>query len=187
MESMTNQWLGRIYKWLMPVALVAAISVAAVTLISAASDGEQRHSVTPAQEESSGDSVDADKDCDDRGHGRGHGRGHWGDRSLHGADIAELVGTDSDGLKAALAEGQTLAEIAEANDVDPQSVIDALVEAANERIDAAVVAGKLSEDDAEVKRSESAEKIEQLVNEGRDSDGAKAWGRGHGGKRGYVR
>ena len=145
----SNRWLGLAYKWLLPLALVAAISVAAISVISARSgDGE----------------------CEGW---EGHGK--FGARF---SVLAELVGTDVDSLKAALGEGQTLAEIAEGNGVEAQTVIDALVEKANERIGAAVEAGKLTEEEAETKKSEAATRIEDFVNNGYDQQNFRSWGKG---------
>ncbi len=112
-----------------------------------------------------------------------HGKlGHhkWGGGAKL-AELAELAGTDVDGLKTALGEGQTLAEIAESNGVDPQTVIAALVEAAHARIDGAVAAGKLSEAEAESKKSEAASAIEDLVNHGFDKSKLRSWGKGRWG------
>ena len=128
----------------MPLALVAAIGVAAVTVISARSDDGGRHDT--ARVFSEGDDESQEKDCAD------------GKRSARFTELAELVGTDLAGLKAALGEGQTLAQIAESNGVEVQDVIDALVERANGRIDAAVEAGKLTATEAETKKSEAASK-----------------------------
>ena len=149
MEITTNRWLGLAYKWLLPLALVAAIGVAAVSVISARSDGD---------------------DCEgDRGHGK------FGARV---SELAELVGTDAESLKIALKEGQTLAQIAESNGVDPQTVIDALVAKVNERIDGAVEAGKLTVEEAEAKKSEVATKISDGVNNGFDKGKLRGWGTG---------
>ena len=145
----SNRWLGMAYKWLLPLALVAAISVAAISVISARS---------------------GDDDCEG---GKQHGR-----LGARFSVLAELVGTDVDSLKAALGEGQTLAEIADGNGVEAQTVIDSLLEKANERIDAAVEAGKLTEEEAETKRSEAATRIEDLVNSGFDQQSFRNWGKG---------
>ena len=143
----------------MPIALAAAIGIAAVTVVSARSD---------------------DGDCDGR---KGHGG--FGTRF---EELAELVGTDREGLKAALLEGQTLAQIAEANGVEVQTVIDALIAQVNERIDAWVENGKLTEEEAETRKSDAAAKIEDRVNNGIDRDSHRGWGkarwRGHGFGRG---
>lgn len=47
---------------------------------------------------------------------------------------AEVIGISVEDLVAALREGQTIAEVAQANGVDPQTVIDALVAEAEARI-----------------------------------------------------
>jgi len=47
---------------------------------------------------------------------------------------AEAIGIDVRDLRAALGDGQTIAQVAEANGVDPQDVIDALVARSTERI-----------------------------------------------------
>lgn len=146
----------------MPIALVASISAAAITVISASSQEDDRHN--GHSQRWSEDETDGD--CDRIGK-RGWGTG-----------IAELVGTDVEGLKTALSDGKTLAEIAEGNGVEVQSVIDALVKKANERIDAAVESGKLTAEEAESKKSEVAEKIEAGVNDGFGKDRLRSWGKG---------
>ena len=175
METVSNRWVGLAYKWLMPLALAAAVGVAAVTVISAGSDRGGPDVV--GQRMSEGEDQGEDGDCEG---GKGHGK--------HGARLAELaalVGTDVDGLKSALGDGETLAEIAESNGVEAQTVIDAMVERVNERIDAAVEAGKLTSDEADAKRSEAAARIEEVVNNGFDRENLRGWGkgrwRGHGG------
>lgn len=145
----SNRWLGLAYKWLLPLALVAAISVAAISVISARS---------------------GDDECEGR---KQHGR-----LGARFSVLAELVGTDVDSLKAALGEGQTLAEIADGNGVEAQTVIDSLLEKANERIGAAVEAGKLTEEEAETKKSEAATRIEDFVNNGYDQQNFRSWGKG---------
>jgi prolyl-tRNA editing enzyme YbaK/EbsC (Cys-tRNA(Pro) deacylase) len=47
---------------------------------------------------------------------------------------AEAIGIDVGELRAALRDGQTIAQVAEANGVEPQDVIDALVARSTERI-----------------------------------------------------
>jgi len=152
----------------MPVALVAAISVAAITVISATTrDGGDRDHQRISEH---------DRDRDRGGDYHRIGKSH-----SSFTEIAELVGTDLDGLKTALGEGQTLAEIAEANDIDPQTVIDALVASASERIDAAVEAGTLTEDEAAAKRAELNDEITERVNSSIDlSESKRGRHGGHG-------
>jgi hypothetical protein len=59
------------------------------------------------------------------------------------ADLADVVGISTDDLRAALRDGQTLAQVAEANGVDPQQVVDVLVANGTERLDAAVASGRI--------------------------------------------
>jgi hypothetical protein len=72
------------------------------------------------------------------------GRGDGGPRREHrlpfvGLDvIAEAIGIDSETLREELAGGATVAEIAEANGVDPQVVIEALVAEYTEHVTALV-------------------------------------------------
>ena len=70
----------------------------------------------------------------DGGHGK-HG-GHGGPLALD--TVATVIGIEADALRDALRDGQTLAEVAAANGVEAETLIDALVAEANERIDAAV-------------------------------------------------
>ena len=57
-------------------------------------------------------------------------------RILNGEVIAEALGIDVEALRDELRSGATVAEIAEANGVDPQVVIDALVADYTERVTA---------------------------------------------------
>jgi hypothetical protein len=77
---------------------------------------------------------------------------------------AQAIGIDSDALRAALQSGQTLAEVAQANGVDPQTVIDALVASAQSRISDDVAAGRLSQDDADRLTTDLESHIRDLVN-----------------------
>ena len=57
--------------------------------------------------------------------------------------VTKAIGIDRKTLRDGLRSGMTVAQIATAHNVTPQAVIDALVAAANKKIDAAVQAGKL--------------------------------------------
>ena len=58
-------------------------------------------------------------------------------------DAADVIGVDEDELLDALGEGDTIAELAEENGVDPQTVIDAVVDSVRERLDEAVADGDI--------------------------------------------
>jgi urease gamma subunit len=82
-------------------------------------------------------------------------------------NAAETIGIEVRALAEELKSGKTIAQVATANNVDPQLVIDNAVAAANARIDAAVEAGKIPEARAVELKAKLAEKITKFVNEGR--------------------
>jgi hypothetical protein len=97
------------------------------------------------------------EDCD-----RGPG-GHHGPR-LDAA--AAAIGVDAAALRDSLRDGQTLAQVAEANGVDPQAVIDALVAEADSRLDEGVANGRITQDEADARRPELVERITSFVTDG---------------------
>lgn len=92
---------------------------------------------------------------DDRG-GPGFGAG------LDAA--AEAIGISEDDLDTALRDGQTIAEVAEANGVDVQVVIDALVTEATARLDEAAQEGRIDAAEADERTADLTERITDLVN-----------------------
>ena len=90
-------------------------------------------------------------------------------RRLHrihaGLDVAALaIGITESELMEALRDGQSVAEVAAANGVDPQTVIEALVAELNERVDGAVASGDLDADRASRIKAEAEERISDFVN-----------------------
>ncbi len=83
-------------------------------------------------------------------------------------EAADAIGIEEDELLAALRDGQTMAEVAESNGVDPQTVIDALVTATQERLDDAVADGHIEQEDADERLADASERITEFVNEGAD-------------------
>lgn len=96
----------------------------------------------------------------------GHGGpgGHGGDRGAGLDAAAEVIGVSADELRAALKDGSSLAELAEANGVDVQDVIDALVAEATDRLDQAVADGHLTEEQAAERSAQLTERITAMVN-----------------------
>lgn len=80
------------------------------------------------------------------------------------ADLAEAIGISTDDLRATLRDGQTLAEVAEANDVDPQQLVDLLVANGTERLDAAVAAGRIDQATADERKASLPDRSADLVN-----------------------
>ena len=84
----------------------------------------------------------------------GHGRNH--------AVVAESLGIDRETLRAELQAGQSIADIAEANGIDVQTVIDALIADAESHLDLAVEHG-LDEELAADRLERVTERIEEGV------------------------
>lgn len=77
---------------------------------------------------------------------------------------AETIGVEPEELAEALRSGRSMAEVAEANGVDPQVVVDALVADAEEHLARAVENGRLDEDEVAEKLDEITERITDAVN-----------------------
>jgi transposase-like protein len=88
-------------------------------------------------------------------------RGHRLARGLAGA--ATAIGVEPKELRAALADGKSVAEVAEAHDVAPQAVIDAVLEAADHKLDEAVANGKLDETRAATIKDRLQDRVAKLV------------------------
>lgn len=84
---------------------------------------------------------------------------------------AEAIGIEARDLLAGIKSGQTIGEVATANDVEPQAVVDALVANFNEHVDAAVEKGKIDEAKAAELKSKAPERFSKLVNEGHPKRG----------------
>lgn len=91
-----------------------------------------------------------------------HGRNH--------AVVADLLGIDRETLRAELEAGNSIADVAEANGIEVQTVIDALIADAESHIDLAIAHG-LDEERAAERLERVSERIEERVNRTRDVDG----------------
>ena len=81
------------------------------------------------------------------------------------ADLADVIGISTDDLRAALRDGQTLAQVAEANGVDPQQVVAVMVAKGTERLDAAVAAGRIDQATADDRKASLPDRGADLVND----------------------
>jgi len=90
---------------------------------------------------------------------RGHGLG-----LAASSELRDLLGLETSELFAELAEGNTLAEVAEAQGVDPDAVADVLVSEAEERLNTAVDEGFIDEADLAEKLADIEESIDDLMN-----------------------
>ena len=82
-----------------------------------------------------------------------------------GLDVAAAtIGISESELVEAVRDGQSVAEVAEANGVEAQAVIEALVAEVNARVDEAVASGDLDVDRAATIKAEAVERITDFVN-----------------------
>lgn len=106
---------------------------------------------------------DAESDAPDGEENREGRHGRRG-RGCHLETAAETIGITVDELRAGLDAGQSIAQVAEANGVSTDAVIDALTDEAAERIDAKVAAGDLTAEEAATKLADKTARIEERVN-----------------------
>lgn len=93
-------------------------------------------------------------------HPRGaHGRGGAG---LEAA--AEAIGVEPSELLEALRGGSTIAEVAGEHGVEVQSVIDAMVAEATEKLDAAVAEGRITQEQADERLADLTDRVTERVN-----------------------
>lgn len=118
-------------------------------------------------------------------HLRGPG-GHGGDGGMVPLDLdaaADALGLTRDELRDALsADGTTLADVAEEQDVETAALVDSLVAAANERIEQAVADGRLTQEQADELSEAVPERIAAAIE--REFRGDRGRGPGRGGHTG---
>jgi hypothetical protein len=85
-------------------------------------------------------------------------------RALVRKVVIETIGIDRATLRLELRRGQTVADIATANHVDPQTVIDALVAAATAKLDAAASAGRITTERAQAIEARLPVRVTKFVN-----------------------
>jgi hypothetical protein len=121
---------------------------AAVLTASVAGAGFAGFTITSALAEDNGNqatNVQVQAEGEDRGR---DGPGHREERAQA---LADVIGISVEDLMAAKADGQTPAEIAEANDVSRDELVSALVDAQQERLDQAVEDERLTQEEADEK------------------------------------
>ncbi len=94
-------------------------------------------------------------------------RGHFGRRGhlIVGLEVAaEAIGIERSALIDALQNGQTIAEVAAANGVATQTVIDALVNAHQQKLDELVANGSITAEEAAERAATAADRITEFVN-----------------------
>ncbi len=90
--------------------------------------------------------------------------------------LTGLLGLTAEEIHTQLHDGTTLAEIATAQGVEVQAVVDALVAELDTRLDEAVTNGRIDQAEADEKLAEATEKITDMVNNGRPERGGPMGG-----------
>lgn len=130
---------------------------------------------TPEDPAVEADTPENDTETSEDEDGR-RGRRHGG--GCNQEALAEVLGMEVDELRAALQSGQSVADIAEANGVDTQAVVDALVAQTAERLDAKVEEGQLTSEEAAEKLADKTERIEDGLDDVRTGEGRRGDRRG---------
>jgi hypothetical protein len=128
-------------------------------------------------DDSTDGTADGTTDGEDCGPGQSGPGGHFGPRPSFEA-AAEAIGIEVEDLRTALADGQTIAEVAEANGVAVEDVIAAMVAEAQEHLAEAVADGRIEQDRADEIGADLEARITDLVNGELELRGP---GMGHGG------
>lgn len=156
--------------------------------IAAAGEGADREieetEVAALQVQLEDDQADGDDEGDDAD---GERNGRNGRRGQRLTSVAEVLGIEADELRSELQDGATVADVAEANGVDVDDVVDALIANIEERLDAKVEDGDITAQEAAEKLESKTERISNKVNgiDNNDDDEQQAnFGRGERGNRG---
>ena len=94
--------------------------------------------------------------------------------------LSELSGLSVEEIREQRVEGTSLADIGEANGVTKDDYVNELVSRATAAIDAAVEAGRLSEERAQTMKDGLADRVESIVTNTDEPGRGKGWGRGFG-------
>lgn len=142
-----------------------------VSLVSAESG-------TDETDETTDDAASTDDDATSECGGRG-GRGGAGLST-----VAEVLGLTEDEVRAAIEDGSTLAELADANDSSADELINALVAELKTHLDEHVADGDLTEDEATTRLADAVERITEFVNDTQEAGPMGPGGHGDRGGRG---
>jgi hypothetical protein len=113
--------------------------------------------------------------------GRGVHRGGKGMMPSVTSELQELLGMSDSELQAALREGKTLAVIAGEQGVDVQAVIDLQAKRMTTKLDEALAAGTITQEQYDARKADIVERATDMVNNGQTHGGRGHGGRGFGG------
>ena len=153
--------------------VIAGLVVGGAGVAAAGDEGPRGDNDVDQEEVNTGLQVqleDGDVEGDDNEENEDGRRGRRGQRrAARLATISEVLGIEAEDLRAELQDGATIADVAVANDVDVDDVVDALIANVEERLAEKVEEGDLTEDEAAEKLESKTERISDKVN-GIDDD-----------------
>ncbi len=113
------------------------------------------------------------EDCLGQGWGHHHGLG-----TTNAEVVSELTGLTPDEIHAQRQEGKSLVEIAAAQGVNEDALVEAIMAAKKEVVQAKVAAGALTQEQADLMLQQMEQRTQQAVN--RTTVGPPDWSRGNG-------
>ncbi len=178
---MTSSKLKRLA---LPTALVVggvtAGSFLAPIGFAAAQDGDSGDSEADDQSTENNAESDADSESDRNR----RGRGQRGQRLLAKAEVLEeVLGLTAEEIRAGMTDGKSLADLAAEQGVESDALVEALIEAANERIDEALAEERIDADRAEELRADLDERVAEMVERTPPEDFGERGDRSHRGPR----
>lgn len=156
--------------------VAAATMAASLTIGGAAGAVLFSPSVSGAQTDDTTTAEVDRPDCEHRG-ARHAGPGFRGGIA---ESLSDVLGLSTEEIRTELAAGSSLAQIAESQGVEVQAVIDAIVTERQERLDAAVEGGRITEEQAAERAEALAGRVADMVERSRPLDGEGPHGEGHG-------
>ncbi|MEM9035558.1 MAG: hypothetical protein AAGD18_13275 [Actinomycetota bacterium] len=154
--------------------LIAGVALTGLVIGGAGVAAAERGSDSEADAEDTASALDVQLENEDgTDDGRDGDRGRRG-RGARFSTAAEAIGITVEDLRAELQTGATVADVAEANGVDVQDVIDAMVAGVEERLEMKVQDGRLTEEEAAERLEDKTERITDRVNGVEDEGGDEA-------------
>ena len=92
------------------------------------------------------------------------GPGRPGGRGPGLAVVAEELGLTEDEVRDAISNGQTLAQLAEANGSSAEALVDALLADIKTKVDEKVAAGEMTQEEADERLADAEERVTEFVN-----------------------
>ncbi|MEI7591793.1 MAG: hypothetical protein WCK41_01080 [Actinomycetes bacterium] len=121
--------------------------------------------INQSQADAVGHAIESAKPAHPQGRGGHDGPGGPGGKGAPNMEaVQSALGMTAEELHTALDGGQTIAQVAAAKGIEVQTVINAMVTAANSRIDEAVANGKITQAQADEKKADVVTRVTHMVN-----------------------